>query len=344
MSTDITTSEARGLARRTVLKASAWSVPVIAVAVATPMAAASTAVDLELRESAGDGLTGFSPDRLRAYTLSIASEMRARVIGTTPTAVGSTLTLSYDNRLMDDPSVEIGSTAAIAQSPTVNGNTTTVTFTLPVPIPTAEPGVMISVGFAVRNAGDWYEDIEPYSIMLLPPGGSDSNSSNNAITATARYVDTIDADVSATWRPVTIVDGNGNGRTSNVVESVTVAALTPGDIPSGGSVSIGGPSASDGLVDPYESIPTITGITVASALLDGVDVSDLIGTPSAPYFSVPVNTAIPAGQSLVLDLDVAVINSTPGWVWPGGYTQFNGDFSGGPDRDTANDKVQAPDA
>ncbi|MCS3843442.1 hypothetical protein [Microbacterium sp. AK031] len=73
MSTEITTSEAPGIARRTVLKASAWSVPVVAAAVATPLAAASTAVDLELAGFAGDTFTGLSPDLLRAYSINVTS-------------------------------------------------------------------------------------------------------------------------------------------------------------------------------------------------------------------------------------------------------------------------------
>lgn len=323
MSTDITTSDAPGIARRTVLKVSAWSVPVIAAAVSTPMAAASTAVDLELTGFAGDTFIAFSPDRFRMYSIGITSQMRARAVGTTPTAAGSTLTISYDNRLLDGPSVRIDSTAAIAQSPTVNGNTTSVTFTLPVPIPATEVGAIIAVDFATSNMGLWLEDVAPYSTLLLPASGSDSNSSNNGWTSTAEYADTSDAAVSATWRPVSIANGNGDSIPCEVAETVTITANAPGNVPAGGSVHISGPTASTGFDVPYTYVESITGVTVTSALLDGVDVSALIGTPSPGMtFSIPVNTEIPAGQSLVLGLDVAVIDNTTGWVWAGGSAGF----------------------
>lgn len=338
MSTD-TTSEAHGIARRTVLKASAWSVPVIAAAVATPMAAASTAVDLVLSGFAGDTLSALSPDELRGYTLAITSRMNARVIGTTPMAPGSSLTLSFDNRLLGDPTVEAGSVPAVAQAPTVNGNTTTVTFTLPVTIPTTTAGVAIAVNFGVWNMGVWFEDVEPYSTLLLPATGSDSDSSNNGWTATAQYVDTSDAAVSATWRPVTIVDGNGNNIACDVAESVTITANAPGSVPAGGTVYVSGPTASTGFDIPYTYVDTITGITVTSALLDGDDVSGLIGTPSAGgSFSIPVNTEILPGQSLVLALDVAVIGSTTGYAWAGGSASFTSGF----DRDTTNNGANPP--
>lgn len=283
-------------------------------------------------------MSASSPDGLRAYTLPVTFRGRARVIGTTPMAPGSSLTLSFDNRLLDDATVEVDSTAAVAQTPTVNGNTTTVTFTLPVTIPTTADGVEIVIDFGVWNQEVWLEDVEPYSTLLLPATGSDSDSSNNGWTSTAQYVDTSDAAVSATWRPVTIVDGNGANIACNVAETITVTALTPGDIPSGTQVYIMGPSASDGIVEPFDSINTLTGVTVTSAVLDGVDVSDLIGAPASSTFTIPVNTVIPAGQSLTLTLDVDVISSAPGWVWPGGSAGFNGGF----DRDALNNNIQAP--
>ncbi|MDQ0643995.1 hypothetical protein [Microbacterium murale] len=341
MSTDITTSDTPGVARRTVLKASAWSVPVIAAAVATPLAAASTAVDLQLRGLSGDSVGALSPDGLRGYSIPIVAGMYARALGTTtPVAAGSTLTVSYDNRLMDGPSVTIDSTPGIAQAPIVNGNTTTVIFTLPAPIPAAEPGAQVMLGFDFSDRA-WFEDIEPFSIMLLPPTGSDADTSNNGWTSEAEYFDTTDAALSATWRPATIVNGNGDAVACTVLETVTITANAPGDIPSGGQVTFGGPQASNEFTPPYTYVAPFTGVTVTSAQLDGVDVSSLIGTPEVSERpSITVNTAIPAGQSLVLSLAVDVISSAPGWVWQSGYVQF----FGGNDRDQLNNNVQAPPA
>lgn len=295
-------------------------------------------MDLTLEGFAGNSYIARSPDGSRGYEMSVASQMRARVSGTHPLPAGSTFTVTFDNRILSGLTVTSDSVPAVAQTPVVSGNVTTATFTLPVAIPANGDDARIEVGFDDFDPL-WFTDIAPYSVLILPPTGTDPDLSNNGWTANARYFDTNDASVAATWRPVTIVDGNGNPSTSNVVDTVTITALAPGDVPAGGSVGLSGPTASAGFEQPYEYVDTITGVTITSARLDGVDVSGLIGTPIGnSWFTIPIDTAIPAGQSLVLDLDLEVIASAPGWVWAGGHVQF----TSRDDRDTVNNNVQPP--
>ncbi|MDQ0726299.1 hypothetical protein [Microbacterium sp. W4I20] len=83
MTEEITNNNSKGFSRRTVVKGAAWSVPVIAAAVATPLAAAST-VDLgafALNGSCGTlGLLG------PGFTLTAGP--------TEPLPVGTTITIS----------------------------------------------------------------------------------------------------------------------------------------------------------------------------------------------------------------------------------------------------------
>ena len=66
-----TSPVSRGLDRRSVLKAGAWSVPVIAVAVAAPAASASTTANLALLSPQfGSGVPMFTPSLTQRYVAS----------------------------------------------------------------------------------------------------------------------------------------------------------------------------------------------------------------------------------------------------------------------------------
>jgi len=76
-----TSPVSRGLDRRSVLKAGAWSVPVIAVAVAAPAASASTTANLALLSPQfGSGVPMFTPSLTQRY---VASEPVGVVVGNT---------------------------------------------------------------------------------------------------------------------------------------------------------------------------------------------------------------------------------------------------------------------
>lgn len=90
-----------GLSRRTVVKGAAWSVPVIAAAVATPLAAASQAVDLTVTGNCSGQFraAGLASNILNALTglLGFDPAVRSFTVTAGATAVPSGTTLLLDN-------------------------------------------------------------------------------------------------------------------------------------------------------------------------------------------------------------------------------------------------------
>lgn len=94
-----------GFSRRTIVKGAAWSVPVIAAAVATPLAAASTALDLTIAGNcAGEfRAAGLASNILNALTGLLGLDPATRTItvtaGTVPVPVGTTFLLDNSGLL-----------------------------------------------------------------------------------------------------------------------------------------------------------------------------------------------------------------------------------------------------
>ncbi|MCS3841751.1 hypothetical protein [Microbacterium sp. AK031] len=91
----------KGISRRTVVKGAAWSVPVIAAAVATPLASASTALDLTIvGNCSGDfraaGLASGIIDQL-ATVLGLEPAARNFTVTAGSTAVPAGTVLTLDN-------------------------------------------------------------------------------------------------------------------------------------------------------------------------------------------------------------------------------------------------------
>ncbi|WP_102193937.1 hypothetical protein [Microbacterium aurantiacum] len=332
-----------GLSRRTILKASAWSAPVVALAVATPLAAASVAVDLRLRGySFGDTIFGRSPDGLRGYRIAILGGYGATTVGDTPTP-GANLVMTFDARIFGAPSATIDAQAATLLTTTTTGNTTTAIFSLPIAIPAdgAEAEILISYGSITE---DWYEDIAPSSVSILPSGGTDPTPSDNTVTLTPTYFDTFDAGVTATWTTDTIPSAAGGAAfTVYKPASVSISSLAPGELDSSGSISVHGPTS---LLSTNPNVFTgvYTGITVTSAVLNGNDVLASIGAPTGNLqngYQIPLNLAIPSGQTLTLGLDVEVDSAPREYVYPEhtSTVTFPPLFE---DRDTSNNSVTAP--
>lgn len=103
MTEDIQTK--KGFSRRTVIKGAAWSVPVIAAAVATPLAAASTALDLTITGNCAGQFraAGLAAPVLNALTTVLGLTPAARTFtitaGTTTVPVGTTFLLSNSGLL-----------------------------------------------------------------------------------------------------------------------------------------------------------------------------------------------------------------------------------------------------
>lgn len=94
------TEENKGFSRRTVVKGAAWSVPVIAAAVATPLAAASTTLDLTITGNCAGQFraAGLASNILNALTGLLGLDPATRTFtitaGTTAVPAGTTFLLS----------------------------------------------------------------------------------------------------------------------------------------------------------------------------------------------------------------------------------------------------------
>lgn len=94
------TEENKGLSRRTVVKGAAWSVPVIAAAVATPLAAASTTLDLTITGNCAGQFraAGLASNILNALTGLLGLDPATRTFtvtaGSTAVPAGTTFLLS----------------------------------------------------------------------------------------------------------------------------------------------------------------------------------------------------------------------------------------------------------
>lgn len=106
----------QGIRRRTLLKAAAWSVPVMSLAVATPLAAASQALcdtDFAVQFTVGPGgaspatLTATSPDSAEVYTVQISSALGAN---TTTTQAGASYNFSQNGSGWNGGTDPIGNT------------------------------------------------------------------------------------------------------------------------------------------------------------------------------------------------------------------------------------------
>jgi len=99
------TEENKGLSRRTVVKGAAWSVPVIAAAVATPLAAASTTLDLTITGNCAGQFraAGLASGILNTLTGVLGLDPATRTFtvtaGTTAVPAGTTFLLNNSGLL-----------------------------------------------------------------------------------------------------------------------------------------------------------------------------------------------------------------------------------------------------
>jgi hypothetical protein len=293
-----------------VAKTAAWSVPAVTVAAAAPTLAASTAmVDLMLQgQPFGDGVAGYSEDRSRMYELALIGGFDATNMGTAAAPAGSTVTLSFDSRLFSGATLTADDVAVTAGTPQTSGNLTTIPFRLDNPIPA---GGLVSLRPALVRVGGsdapWATDIEPYTVTITPATGTtDSVPDNNSVSMTARYYDTNDAALSATWLEHNLTTQSGDPLPINVQDTVTITANAPGDVLADSTLIIGGPTVHDGSswTGAYDDV------RIVSATLAGQDVTgDFAPEPRTPgdnRVSWRIGVAIPAGQQLVVDVDVEV--------------------------------------
>lgn len=176
--------------RRTFLTVSAWALPVVAAAVATPMAVASTAIS-DVALISGDGVTvigATSPDDTQSYTLELPQTFNALTQSTDAVPPGASLVFSFDSRLIDVSSVQAGGTPAVLVSSANDGNVRTTTFRITTAIPSGS-FLVIEPVLGVINNGTWVSDARPYSVTIVAPAGtSDPELGNNTVERSPNYV------------------------------------------------------------------------------------------------------------------------------------------------------------
>lgn len=95
------TEENKGLSRRTVVKGAAWSVPVIAAAVATPLASASVLNSDLVASFAGPITLGLTlPVVGNVASINTVNTLTVTNNGTTASPAGATVTVAYDSSLL----------------------------------------------------------------------------------------------------------------------------------------------------------------------------------------------------------------------------------------------------
>ncbi|NYF96852.1 hypothetical protein [Janibacter cremeus] len=335
------TQPSGGVPRRTVARTAAWSVPVVTTALAAPTLAASTSetVDLDLQgHQSGSVIPAYSPDRLQMYELSMTSGFDAVNVGAAPVPTGTIVTLSFDSRMMGESTVNADGAALESAGTRTDGNATVASFLLPVEIPA---GGMVSLDpdFTFADPLPWATNIEPYTVTISPPAGiEDANPGNNSSSSAARYHDTVDAVLSATWREHTLFTAEGDPLPLNVQDTVTITANSPGDVPSGGGLYFSAGTVYDGSAYTYDVYDELR---IVSATLDGQDVLDSIidETSSDPQdsYSWRVNVAIAGGQQLVVGVEADVSTRTREYVYSGPSVSF----STSRDRDDTNNRASA---
>ena len=168
-----------GLSRRTILKASAWSAPVVALAVATPLAAASTTSSaVRYIGTAGSSSEPVLNDSgTRSLVISQGARARLGSFGPDEITSGTVLTITYDTQLHDSFLLVIGATPQTPTSSSTSGNATTLTFLIAQPLPVIADGDFnagLNLAYQWSYEGATYrEDYVPGTLVITPPTPGD---------------------------------------------------------------------------------------------------------------------------------------------------------------------------
>jgi hypothetical protein len=237
------TAPVSGLDRRSLLKGSAWAVPVIAVAVAAPSASASTTTNLALLSPQfGSGVPLFTPSLTQRY---VASEPVGVVVGSTTGQIYTgpvILRLEVDRRLWDvtgftyDTRDGQGARDAAFSGPVLSGDRAvySATFAATV-VANADPYTGILVRPQLTFLGDYPNDtLEPTDSVstwtLVEP--SDANASDNVYVndpSTPEDASPFGATVTADFEEVASGAGSAYRPTQATVTSVGPGSTAAGD-------------------------------------------------------------------------------------------------------------------
>ncbi|RGE22465.1 hypothetical protein [Leucobacter sp. wl10] len=314
-----------GLQRRTLLKATAWAAPVVAVATTAPLASASgEGNDLAIGGFAGDNRIAFNADRTRymeqAYT---TAAQVVTVGGAEPTPPGSVLSLEWDSRNFTGATIQINGGPSIAPASTAptGANGTAATFMISQAIPVGTPGdpaggLSLNVNLVgVQEEFAYVENAHPYVVDIAPPSGTDPDPTNNGWRTEARYGGTWDVAVTdSTWgtypvshaRPVE--QGGPYTEDVRVPGSMTITNLGPNNVPAD---SIGFYAMVPDRIDRNPSVSNLRATLNGAAAAGAVE--EFTNGSQGAYSSQVLVPLVP-GDVLLLEWDVSVLDSV---AWNG---------------------------
>lgn len=294
-----------GIARRTVLKATAWSAPVVAMAVATPFAAASTNADLFVRDRGlSDFSEAFNADKSQLLTFGTPLGVTiGQSYNLTPVPVGSLLTFTYDNRVFDGLSIAIAGSPVAVSSPVASGNVSTVTAVVPVELPESG-GIDVDTTFATWNK-DYLDGIAPFTATIAPPAGIvDPSNGDNTVTVSPTYLPTFDADTSSTVNTYQFTYPNSTEPFPwYTIATFTLRAKGAGDIPADSTFMVFTPEP-------------VVSLTATSITLDGAPAADLLSAPTIDEYNrytYTLTRPIASGSALHVVFDYVLSTTTPNY-------------------------------
>ncbi|KZX20857.1 hypothetical protein [Rathayibacter tanaceti] len=298
------------LRRRTAL-AAAWTLPVIALATATPAAAASAAArfDLQMQNFSGDDGSWYNDDRTQYLRYNSFFSPTVRNAGPDAAPAGTVVVMRSDDRVLGSPSLrvadgsDIPASAIAISGPVVEGNRSTFTAVISVPIP-AGATVLFSPRFdrvltqedasAIHDLRAAFPDLTPHSFSLSSPAGADADPSNDSISWSAEVGTVVpwNGAISAEWASLTT-----GSCTYPSVSALVVTSTGANAVPTGTQV--------------YYSFDTrfVTAVSVASATIDGAPTTMRLGgvdTRSTSGFAYWFTTE-PVAPGSVLRIELASV-------------------------------------
>lgn len=340
--TEMTKTTTEGVGRRSIVSAGLWATPVVAVAVGAPMAAASGGWDLALDPpQLGDGVTLFSADFSRRYTVDVPIAWVIANHGTTVSPAGFGFSISYDNRIWDITGMTArwsGATDGAAptvlplSAKTVDGDTTTASVLIPFAIPAGTDsysGLFVTVQREFLAAYPNDAVAEPIgTVWAIQPPAGDPDATNDRV-ALSGYTDQGPAEawgasVAAEWERFDFTDGSYVHRPT----SGTITSIGPKPALAGAEIMVLTDEKASSSVD-------LANIRINGAAAGGAIVFDRFDSYYGVITYVYYKTTVDLVAGDVVTFDVAAVDgdaSVSATKLYGSQLSFNGVVANDPDR------------